>query len=73
MIALVLCHATLVEAAPLAEPVCADPHDDKFIACVSAGNCTIIVSGDGHLLDVNGHEGIRTLTPRAFVAEFLAR
>lgn len=71
VMALVLCHATLVEAPPLAEPACADPDDDKFIACALASECALIISGDRHLLDVDGYAGIKTLRPRDFVDEYL--
>ena len=50
----------------LAEPVCEDPDDDKFVACALASDATI-VSGDHHLLDVNGQNGICVKKPRAFL------
>ena len=64
-------HATVVDAAPLAEPVSADPADDMFLAAALAGNARLIVSGDRHLLDVAGWRGLAVLTPRAFSDHYL--
>jgi predicted nucleic acid-binding protein len=55
----------------LPAPVCADPDDDKFIACALASNAKIICSGDRHLLDVNGYQGIEIIKPRAFTEKYL--
>ena len=52
--------------------VCADPDDDKFLACALASGARIIVSGDKHLVDVSGYRGIEVLRPRAFVDRYLA-
>jgi len=64
-------HSEMVAAAELSEPVCADPDDDKFIACALASSAKIICSGDKHLLGVNGYRGIEVLRPRAFVDQYL--
>jgi len=71
ILALVATKSVLVQAGTLAEPVCADPDDDKFIATAIAAKCDMIVSGDKHLLDVSGYGGIRVLRPREFIDEFL--
>jgi len=63
----------LIQAPALAEAVCDDPDDDKFLACAVAGKTKIVVSGDRHLLKVSGYRGIRVLTPREFVNEFIDR
>lgn len=55
----------------LGESVCADPDDDKFIACAVASKAKIIVSGDKHLLDVSGYKDIEVLTPRRFFEKYL--
>lgn len=55
----------------LIEPVCKDPADDKFIACAITGDVKVIVSGDKHLLDVSGYNGIEVLSPRQFVAKHI--
>ena len=66
-IELLMLKAELAEAPPLPESVCSDPDDDKFLACGIATRTKLIVSGDKHLLDVSGYQGITVLKPRAFV------
>lgn len=67
ILALITQTATIVEAAILPHGVCADPADDKFLACASAAQVPLIISGDQHLLRVSGWGGIAVLTPRQFV------
>jgi len=62
----------LVVAKPLAEPVCSDSDDDKFIACALAAKSKTIVSGDKHLLNVSGYQDIEVMKPRQFVDKHLA-
>ena len=71
ILGLIVQNAELVQASDLPEPVSNDPDDDKFLACALASNTRIIVSGDSDLLEVSGYGGIRVLTPKAFVYEFL--
>ena len=59
--------ATLVVAPPLAEPVCRDPDDDKFLACALAAGADYVVSGDRDLLAVSPCQGVIVLSPRDFV------
>ena len=61
----------LVAAPPLAEQVCTDPDDDKFLACALAGRVSIIVSGDKALLRASGYKRLKVLTPRSFVNQYL--
>jgi len=70
-IQLLVLKAKLADAAPLPESVCSDPDDDKFLACGIATGTKLIVSGDKHLLDVSGYQGITVLKPRAFVDRYL--
>jgi putative PIN family toxin of toxin-antitoxin system len=71
VLALITINATLVDAAPLAEPVSVDPADDMFLAAALSSGARLIVSGDRHLLDVAGWRGIVVLTPRAFSDQHL--
>jgi putative PIN family toxin of toxin-antitoxin system len=71
LLELIVVEADMIQAGPLQEPVSADPDDDKFIACALASGARLIVSGDKHLLDVDGHGGIEVLKPRAFVDRHL--
>jgi len=73
LLGLLLVHAEIVIGAPLSEPVCDDPDDDKFLACAIAARVTCIVSGDRHLLKVSGYRGIEIVRPRTFVDQHLGR
>ena len=70
---LVLVNAQAFPAAVCEAGVCADPDDDKFLACAIASGASIVVSGDKHLLDVSGYCGIEILRPRAFLDRYLPR
>ena len=50
--------------------VTADPDDHKFIWCASQAGATV-VSGDRHLLDVDGWNGVQVMTPGAFLETVL--
>lgn len=63
--------ADFASALDLPEPVCADSDDDKFLECALAGKAKILISGDKHLLSVSGYRGLKIVTPRQFVDEFL--
>lgn len=65
-------HAKVYKPAKLKEPVCEDPDDDKFFACALASGSRVIISGDKHLLNVSGYEGVEVLKPREFVDRYLA-
>lgn len=70
ILALIVSHAALVDATPLPAPVSADPDDDKFLAAALAA-AALVVSGDRHLLAVSEWQGVRVLSPRRFVDEYL--
>ncbi|WP_225073603.1 PIN domain-containing protein [Desulfuromonas sp. CSMB_57] len=72
LLELLLVQAEMCQPEPLPEPVSADPDDDKFIACALFSGSKLIVSGNKHLLDVDGYRGIEVLKPRAFLERFLA-
>ena len=44
-----------------------DPDDDKYIAAAIEGRASFVVSGDPDLLDIEEHEGVRIVNPRAFL------
>jgi len=60
-------HATVVDAVPLAKPVCRDPDDDLVLATALEGNAEIILTGDKDLLVLQEFRHIRILSPRQFV------
>jgi len=53
--------------------VCSDPHDDKFFECAVNSDCTLIISGDRHLLDASGFMNIRVLKPRDFLDKYFKK
>ena len=68
---LIACDAELVDCPPLQEQVCADPDDDKFLACALATGSKHVVSGDKLLLKTSGYRGISVSRPRDFVDRYL--
>ena len=54
--------ARLVEPAEITPVILADPDDDAVLTCAVATRAEIIVSGDGHLLDLKEYEGIPIVT-----------
>lgn len=54
ILALLTQTVSIVDAPNLRERVSGDPADDKFLACAIAAQVPLIVSGDKHLLRVNG-------------------
>jgi putative PIN family toxin of toxin-antitoxin system len=71
IIDLAVVNSEIYEPPPLPEPVCADPDDDKFIACAVTSGVQVIVSGDRHLLKVSGYRNIKVLKPRDFVEHYI--
>jgi uncharacterized protein len=52
--------------------VSTDPDDDKYIAAAIEGRAGFVVAGDSDLLDLKEYEGIRIVTPRAFLDQLVA-
>lgn len=73
LIDLVIVESEMCAPASLANQVCSDATDDKFLAAAVSGGAEAIVSGDRHLLDVSGFQGISVLTPRVFVETVLKK
>jgi putative PIN family toxin of toxin-antitoxin system len=44
-----------------------DPDDDKYIAAAIEGRAGFVVAGDSDLLDLKEYEGVRIVSPRAFL------
>lgn len=70
---LIVEHAYFVEVQSLPMAISDDPDDDKFLACALASGCNYIISGDRHLLNMNGYHGISILRPREFLDVYLNR
>jgi len=64
-------NGTLVGDPDAIAQITADPDDDKFMAC--AKTCAaVVVSGDQHMLDASGWEGVEVLKPKDFLARLRA-
>ena len=59
--------AELVPGAAQVSDVSEDPDDDQYLAAAVEGRATFVVTGDPHLLAVGQYEGIRIVSPRAFL------
>jgi len=68
---LAVVNSEIYQPDPLPESVCADPDDDKFIACAVSSTVKTIVSGDRHLLQVSGYRNINVMRPREFLENYL--
>lgn len=69
---LIVSKSELCQAEPLRKAVCKDPKDDMVIACAISGGVKVIVSGDKHLLDISGYQGVTVLKPRQFLDKYLS-
>jgi uncharacterized protein len=63
-------HGTLIPDSHAGAVITADPDDDKFMWCASQAGATV-VSGDRHLLHVDGWNGVQVTTPGAFLETLL--
>ncbi|MEX0642109.1 MAG: putative toxin-antitoxin system toxin component, PIN family [Pirellulales bacterium] len=71
LLTLIALGAELCDCPTLQEQVCADPDDDKFLACALATGSKHVVSGDNLLLSVSGYGGIQVIRPRSFIEQYL--
>jgi putative PIN family toxin of toxin-antitoxin system len=62
--------ALLVEIHGRLQGVCRDFKDDMVLECAVAAGARVILTGEKDLLILGEYEGIRILTPRAFLKEF---
>lgn len=59
--------ARLVSGKYEVPPLSDDPDDDNYVAAAIEGLATFVVTGDPDLLTLKQHEGVRIVTPRAFL------
>ena len=71
VIELILAGSEIITAPPLEKPISSDPDDDKFIACALASKARVIISGDKHLLSVDGFKGLEIVKPSEYVNKYL--
>ena len=62
--------STIVHPRQTVDVVTRDPTDNLFLEIALQGKCTVLVSGDRHLLDLRRYRRIRILTPAEFVRSF---
>jgi putative PIN family toxin of toxin-antitoxin system len=63
----ILMLADLVSGDYAVSGVCADPDDDKYIGAAIEGRAAVIVTGDREFLALIEHDGVRIVSPRAFL------
>jgi putative PIN family toxin of toxin-antitoxin system len=56
-----------VEPTEKLEVVRADESDNRIVECAVAGSAEYIVTGDGHLLELENYQGIEIVTPATFI------
>ena len=59
--------AELVPGAYQLPGASSDPDDDKYLAAAVEGRAAWVVTGDPHLLSIGEHDGVRMISPRAFL------
>ncbi|MBU0566967.1 putative toxin-antitoxin system toxin component, PIN family [bacterium] len=69
LLSLIFQKATMVTPEKEISIIKDDPDDNKFLECAVSGGAAYIVSGDKHLLDLGGYDGIEILTPKRFLEE----
>lgn len=57
-----------VSPTPLANPVCRDPQDDKFLEAALAAGARLLIARDADLTDLEKPFGVEIVTPRQFLA-----
>lgn len=67
MLRLIQEHAFWVVPEPLADPVCRDPKDDKFIEAALAAKARYLLARDTDLTDLQRPFGVEILAPRQFL------
>ncbi|MHB8070043.1 MAG: putative toxin-antitoxin system toxin component, PIN family [Desulfobaccales bacterium] len=59
--------AAITPGAEIASGVSPDPADDMVLSCAVEGKADFVVPGDRDLTDLEDYQGIRIVTPAAFV------
>lgn len=63
-------HVLFTAKTPNLNVVEKDPDDDKFIECAVALNSKFIISGDKALREIKDYVGIKTQSPKQFLADY---
>jgi hypothetical protein len=64
-------HIIFTTTTPELHIVAADPDDNKFIECAVALKADCIISGDKALAEIKDYMGIKIVTPKEFLGEFV--
>jgi putative PIN family toxin of toxin-antitoxin system len=59
--------AELVTGGLVLPPLGSDPDNEKYVPAVVEGRASFVVTGDPDLLSLSAHQGVRIVTPRAFL------
>jgi putative PIN family toxin of toxin-antitoxin system len=62
--------STIVHPRHTVDVVTRDPTDNLFLEIALQGKCSVLMSGDRHLLDLRQYRHTRILTPATFVRSF---
>jgi uncharacterized protein len=62
--------STIVHPRHTVDVVTRDPTDNLFLEIALQGKCSVLVSGDRHLLDLRRYRRIHIMTPATFVRSF---
>jgi putative PIN family toxin of toxin-antitoxin system len=60
----------VIEVVEEVKGVCADPADDKFLACALAASAEYLVSGDKALIDLKQYKSVKIIKPSEFLKLF---
>ena len=60
----------VIEAVEDVKGVCADPADDKFLACALSASADYLVSGDKALTVLKQYKSVKIITPSEFLKMF---
>lgn len=65
-------HLAFTAQTPTLHVIDKDPDDNKFIECAVALKAAAIISGDKAVLEIKNYMGIKILTPKNFLDQFLS-
>ena len=64
-------HIIFTTNTPQLHIVAADPDDNKFIECAVTLKADCIISGDKALIEIKDYMGIKIVTPKEFLGQFV--
>ena len=70
---LITIHSEMIIPSDMNIDVCRDDSDIKFLSCAISSNTKVIVSGDRHLLELNGYSDIEIISPKKYVEKSIVK